>query len=122
MVEDKRESREAESGTITFASGDSGTSKDLITMRDEQTFSMADYVIAFSGSGSGQADVEFYDDEAGTGEGNLSGPLEVVIVESGDDIVSTGITRDDVENDLLVVVRNNDADVTITSGGYIVAG
>lgn len=122
MAEDNRNSREPRSGVAQFASGDSGTSKDVVTFRDEVTFNMTNFLITYSGAGTTEAQVELYDDAEGTTEANLSGMFFSAQVGAGDDIASTGVNYDDINDDVVAVVRNNDDDVDIVVGGVVITG
>lgn len=122
MAEDARDSREPVNGSVIFSSGESGTSKDLIAVRDGRTVTMNDVYVAFSSAGSNQATVELYDDEEGTAAGSLSNPFDQYLVEAGDYVSLSGIARSDVETDLLVIVTNNDDEVFVDVGGYSTTG
>lgn len=122
MTEDSRKSNHPESGTATFSDGDSGSSKDLITIRDSQTFSPHDYVVSYSDSGSEEATVKFYDDDEGTDADEVEGEFERVHVQPGDVVDVNGISRDDITNDVVAVVEDNDGDVTVTIGGHVLTG
>lgn len=122
MVRDNRSSRSPKSGTVEFASGDAGTSKDTVLLRDEETFAINDYTVSYSASGSTNARVEFYDDDSGTAEADLGEELDAIEVSPDSVESQTHIARDDISKDLVVVVRNNDDDVTITVGGYVITG
>ena len=110
------------SGTVTFESGDSGTSKDVLTIRDEETFRINDYILSYGANGTPPADVEFYDEPAGTAEVDVSQLIEIVRVSPDDNTPVVDIARNDVEDDVVVVVRNNDGVVSITMGGHTITG
>jgi hypothetical protein len=122
MAEDPRESRSPKSGWAQFESGDSGTSKDVVSLKDEETLALSDYVVSYSTGGSANATVELYDDGAGTAEADLEGQITSLEVSPGNVESLTGISRDDIDKDLVAVVRNNDGNVSINAGGHIVTG
>jgi hypothetical protein len=113
---------EPESGTVQFEAGDSGTAKDLIAIRDEETFRINDYILSYGANGTTPADVEFYDEPAGTAEADVSELIEIVRVSPDDNTPVVDIARNDVEDDVVVVVRNNDGVVSITMGGHSITG
>lgn len=118
MVDDSRNSRSPESGSVVFASGDSGTSKDLIAIADEEDLSVEDYLFSYNTAATNNATVELYDDDEGTSAGSLSGQFESVEMEPGDIVDVSGVVRKNVTNDLVVVVDNNDDDLSVTVGAY----
>lgn len=122
MVRDARVSRSPVNGSVEFASGDAGTTKDLITIRDEENISINDYVISYDNNATNTALVELYDDDEGTSSGSVSGRVEALYVDPGDEIDLSGISRSDIENDLVVQVTNNDGDISITVGAYKLSG
>lgn len=122
MAEDPRDSRTPKSGWAQFGSGDSGTSKDVIVLRDEETLALNDYVASYSQAGTVNATVELYDDDAGTAEGDLENQMTSLEIAAGTTQAITGISRDDIDKDLVAVVRGNDDQVSITAGGHIVTG
>jgi hypothetical protein len=122
MVQDQRASRHPDAGWNDWASGDSGTAKTIISLRDEETFSINDYVFGYQSAGTASAKIELYDDVEGTAAGDLENKIGSVLVSPGTTEPITGISREDVNDDLLAVVSNNDADVTVEVGGYKVTG
>jgi len=109
-------------GTTTYTSGEAGSVRTLINLRDEQSLSISDYVVTFSDSGTNSATVTLYDDEDGTAPANLDNPAAKLTVSSGDSIVAESVTREVVEEDLLVEVEENDSIVTVTVGAHILTG
>jgi hypothetical protein len=122
MVQDQRASRHPDAGWNSWASGDSGNAKTIISLRDEETFSINDYVFGYQSAGTTSAKVELYDGVEGTAAGDLENKIGSVIVSPGTTESITGISREDVNDDLLAVVSNNDAEVTVEAGGYKVTG
>lgn len=118
MVQDARSSRSPESGTVTFTAGDAGTAKDLISIADQDDLSLNDYLFSYDDSGSNNATVLLYDDDEGTSAGSLSGKVDSVELSPGDTVDVDDIVRKNITNDLIVVVENNNADVSITTGAY----
>lgn len=110
------------SGTVLFASGDAGTAKDVLDLRDEETFRVTDITVSYSNSGSTEASFALYDNESGTASGDVDDKFEEQQISPGDFESVTGISRRDIEADIVAVVTNNDADVNITVGGEIVTG
>lgn len=122
MTKDPRTSRQPRSGNVVFAGGDSGTSKDLLSLADEETVSINDILVTYDTGGTTNAEVELYDDAAGTAAGSVSDKIEEFRLDPGDIIDLSDIAREDVEEDIIAVVRNNDDDVTITVGAYRTTG
>lgn len=122
MAEDPRTSRHPDAGWNEWASGDSGTAKTIIALRDEETFAINDYVFGYQSAGTASAKVMLYDDPDGTAAGDLSNQIGTVLVSPGTTESITGIAREDVNDDLLAVVESNDAEVTVEVGGYKVTG
>lgn len=111
-----------ESGTLTAASGDSGSALDLLDLRDEETFRINDVIISYSGAGSTEASVELYDEPAGTGAGSLNDLVETVEIGPGERHIATEIERRDIEDDIVILPSNNDDDISVTVGGMVVTG
>lgn len=122
MAKDIRESREPRSGAEVFASGDSGTAKDVLTIRDEATLSLNDISATYSGSGTTEANVAIYDEPEGTIAGNLSNLVDRYELSPGDTLDRVGVDREDIEDNVVVLVSNNDDDVSVSFGGKLVSG
>lgn len=122
MTSDPRESASPKRGQAVFASGDASTSKDIMTIDPDATFSLNDLIITYESSGSTHAHVELYDDPEGTAAGSLNNQTEELIVSPGDFEVVTDIVHPDYENDLVAVVQENDDNVSISAGGFLVTG
>jgi hypothetical protein len=120
MVEDNRVSRSPKSGVVTFTSGDAGTAKDLVPVREEVNLSVNGYLITYSASGTTNAVVELYDDVEGTSAGNLSGKFDEIQMAPGDQLDVNGLVRSGVTDDIIAVVRNNDDEVSITVGAMVI--
>jgi hypothetical protein len=122
MVQDQRASRHPDAGWNEWLSGDSGTAKTIISLRGEETFSINDYVFGYQSAGNASAKVALYDDVEGTAAGDLENQIGSIMLSPGATESITGISREDVNDDLLAVVSNNDAEVTVEVGGYKVTG
>jgi len=122
MTEDSRTSREPRSSPVKFAAGDSGTAKDVLDLRDEATFSPNNIRASYSSDGTAVATLEVYDAPAGTTVGNLDDMVYSEEVGPGDVVGVNDFQFEDVENDVVAVARNNDADVSIVVGGMLVTG
>ena len=122
MAEDSRSSRHPDAGWNEWASGESGTAKTIIALRDEETFAINDYVFGYQSAGTASAKVAFYDEPDGTAAEDLDNQIGSVLVAPGTTEPVTGIAREDVNDDLLAVVESNDAEVTVEVGGYKVTG
>lgn len=109
-------------GVVTFASGDSGTAKDVLTIPENENLDVEDLVYSYAGSGTTDATVSLYDEEEGSGAGSVSDSnlLDSVSLTSGDQYSETGVTREDVSDDVVAVVDGNDADVNIVVSGTVV--
>ena len=122
MAKDVRESREPRSGYVTFASGDSGTAQNLVSVRDEAVLSPDDINITYDNTASATATVSLYDDEAGTAVGDVTGQFAEFTVDPGDEVGPSDFSFVDVENDVVAVVSNNDGDISINLGGNLIVG
>lgn len=120
MTDDARESRTPVSGAAAFASGDSGSAKDLISVVDGNNISINDYIFTYDSNGTAQASIELYDEPEGTAAVDAEDVVDVVGIGPGDKIALSEIARNDVEHDLVAVVSDNDADVTVSVGGHVV--
>lgn len=122
MAKDTRTSKEPVSGYAVWASGDSATSNDVATIRDEATISPEGILISYSDAGTTEATVELYDDEEGTSEANLSGQFGEVHVSPGENLTLSDVVRGDISDDVVGVVRGNDADISVSFGGHVISG
>jgi len=122
MVKDERTSRSPKSGTASFGSGDSGTSKDVITIRDAISVSAKTILITYDTNATNEAKVELYDDVEGTSEADLSNKEFTATISPGDKIDLTGVEGIDFDDDVVSVVRNNDDDMEITVVGLSIEG
>jgi hypothetical protein len=122
MAKDIRESREPRSGAVVFASGDAGTAKNVLTIRDEATLSLNDISVTYSAAATNHANVVIYDEPEGTASGDLSDMVDRYELSPGDSVDRVGVDREDIENDVVVVVSNNDADMSVSFGGKLVSG
>ncbi len=122
MTEDNRTSNQPRSGSVTFTGNDSGSSKDLVSIRDSQTLSAHDYVASYSGNGTTEATVTLYDEPEGTAAGDAEDSFETIQLSPGDTLVATEIARSDVSDDVVAVVSGNDAEVSVVFGGHIITG
>ena len=104
MVKDTRESSETRSGSVLFATGDAGTSKDVLTTRDEATVSINDVTVTYNESGTSNAEVALYDEPEGTSSGDASNVIDRYEISPGDEIDKIGIAREDIEDDIVAVV------------------
>ena len=114
--------RHSTHGTTTYSAGDSDTARTLISLRDEQSLDISDYLFTFDNAGTGSAKISLYDDESGTSSGSLTDPVDTVTVASGDSVVVESVTREVAENDLLIEVSGNDSEVTATVGAMVLTG
>jgi hypothetical protein len=122
MVRDSRKSNETRSGFKVFVSGDSGTSKDLVTVRNGATLSLDNFTMSYDSGGSATCVVELYDSPEGTAAGDLEDQLASYILSPGDFEDLSDRSLEDIEDDLIVVVESNDAEVHITGEAYITTG
>lgn len=122
MVQDTRVTRENRSGTVTYPSADAGTSKDLVTIRDEATFVLDNLTMSYNSDGTAQVTVTLYDEPEGTASGDLSDDLASYIIAPGDFEDLTDRSIDEVEDDLVIVVSNNDDEVRVNAEGRLVSG
>jgi len=122
MVEDNRFSRSPKSGVVTFTSGDAGTAKDLVPVRDGVSFSTRSVFLSYDSNGTQEARVSLYDDDEGTSAGSVSGEEFSVILGPGDGEYITQVEGIDFDDDVVAVVENNDNDVDITLSGMLLEG
>jgi hypothetical protein len=101
-------------------SGDAGTSQDIIDLIEDNVFEPTGVVIGYDTAGSTYAEVELYDDAAGTAAGNLSNPFFETIVNPNDTVALAGFDLETVEEDVVGIIRNNDARVVVTVAGDVI--
>jgi hypothetical protein len=106
----------SDSGYAMWDPADSGTSKDILTVRDEVTLEIKDITITYDGASTTSADVKLYDDTEGTAAGQLSNQIGLYKIPSGGKLALQGINREEVENDIVGVVHNNDDDISVVVG------
>lgn len=122
MVEDKRGSNETRSGSVEYPSADAGTTKDLVTVRSEATFSVDNITISYATAGTNEATVELYDEPEGTPSGDLGDRVAGFFINPGDFMDLKDRSFGDIEDDLVVLVSGNDDVVNINGEGYLTTG
>lgn len=121
MTEDPRHSRRPVSGTADIPSANSSNHA-VVDIDDEQTMSIEELRIDYDDGATTDAVVEIYDDESSTTSGNESGLLDKFRLSPSDNR-NPDIVYRDVEKDIIVTTGGNqDGVITVTVGGYIVAG
>lgn len=121
MTEDGRTSRTPESGTVDIPSGDSGNYTAL-ELTDEQSFSLEELRVDYGGGGSASTVVEVYDDDSSTTSGSESDLVDKYRLTSGEE-KNTDMVYREIEEDVIVTTSGNqDDDITVTVGGFIVSG
>lgn len=122
MVNDLRSVRESRSGTVTYVAGESGAAKNLVTIRNEATFAMENLTFSYDSGGTATATVTLYDEPEGTGAGSVSDDLVSYIISPGDFEDLSDRSIDEVEDDLVIVVSSNDAEVRVNAEGHLLSG
>ena len=121
MTEDSRESGRRVSSTVDVASGD-GSLFTALSLRDEETLSLEEIKVEYASSGSVAEVLEVYDEPEAITPGDEEDRVEKFHTQPGDRI-NPDMVYEDVENDVLVTTDGNqDAEITVTVGGYIVTG
>lgn len=121
MTEDSRESGRPDSGVATVPGGDA-TLFFPLSLRTEETFSPQEIKVEYDDGGGTPAVLEIYDEPSNINQGDESDLVDRFYINSGDRLNPDMVYRD-IEDDLVVTTDGNqDAEVTVTVGGYIVTG
>ena len=121
MVEDKRSSGRADSNVAEIPGGD-GTLFFPASLRAEERLSIEEIKVEYSGSGTTATVVELYDEPSDITGGDEEDLIDKFYVESGDRI-NPDMVWAEVEDDLVVTADGNqDAEITVTVGGFLVTG
>jgi hypothetical protein len=121
MVDDNRGSRKPVSDTVDVPSGDR-TNYDVLDLRDEESMSLEEIRVDYDGNGTTAATVEIYDEPDGTSTGNESDLVDKLRLAAGGE-KNPDMEWRDIENGVLVTTGGNqDAEITVTVGGYILSG
>lgn len=121
MVEDNRVSSRPETGIAEVASGSSSNFVAL-DLRDEQTFVIEEVFVQMKFGGSTGGVIELYDEQESVQPGAETDRIDKFYVEAGDR-VNPDMVYEDVEDGIIVTADGNqDAEVTVTVGGYMISG
>lgn len=121
MAEDSRESGRPDSGVATVPGGD-GTLFFPLSLRGEETLSPQEIKIEYDSAGTTATVLEVYDEPSDTVQGDESDLVDRFYLNAGDRINSDMVYRD-IEDDVVVTTDGSqDAEITVTVGGYIVTG
>lgn len=122
MAEDSRESARREGATFTVPSGDANPNT-VLDLRDEDTLALESVRLQYLNAGTTETLVTLYDEPSGTTSGNLSDEIDTVELSPGNDKLLDAFVWEDVEDDIVIEADGNqDADVLVTVGGYLVTG
>jgi len=122
MVQDSRTSRSPRSGNARFESGDSGTAKDVFSVRDTIRLSLEMIVISYGADATANTSIEIHDEPSGTAVGDLDDPEFDVRISPGDTVAIERVTLDDFTNDVVATSSNNDGKVEVTVGAFELEG
>lgn len=121
MASDDRGSRQRRSGSVDINAGDAGLYT-LIELRDEQTMSVEEIRADYGSGDSAKTFVEIYDEDSDVTPGEQTDMIDKLRLQPGDE-KNPDMVWQDAEDDIIVKANGNqDAELTITVGGYIVSG
>ncbi len=121
MAEDTRGSRQRRSETIDIPSGDPDLHT-AINIRDEQIMSVEEIRVEYDNGGSSSAIVEVYDEDEDVIPGEQDDMIDKFRVQPGDRRNPDMVWQDAEEDVLVRADGGQDAEITVTVGGYIVSG
>lgn len=121
MVEDERGSRKPRGSVVTIATG-SGSVITAINLREQESLSLDQLRMQYSGDGGVEVLVEVYDEPDGTPSGSLNDKVDEYRLSPGED-ANPDMVWEDIEDDLLLMPDgSSDAPITVTVGGYTISG